>query len=189
MAAGLSAIGGLASFGAGIAQAGAEEAQGEFQDAVAQANARFSTLKAEDAIRRGDKVAGAYGEKVGQTIGAQRAALAAQGIDVDAGSAADIQDETRLIGAEEAETIKNNAFREAMGFKTEALSQSVQGKLALAQGKSRAAGSILGGGLSFLKGAADAFPGSKLKAKNPLARVRKTEDFASFNTRFKVGQA
>lgn len=81
-------------------------------------------------------------------IGEQRVALAQQGIDINTGSAGDIQSETDAISHQDAETIKNNAWREAWGFKTQAAEDRGRGKMALATGRATAFNTMLTGGLN-----------------------------------------
>lgn len=66
----------------------AAKAQGKYQAAVAERNAQISADQAHDAHLRGqDEVKRLY-RNTSQALGAQRASMAANGIDVDFGSAA-----------------------------------------------------------------------------------------------------
>jgi len=71
--------------------------------------------------------------KVGKILGSQRAAYAGQGVDVHSGSAADVRESNLREVAEDAMTIRNNAWRIAMGHKFEAIelrSAAVQDEIA-----------------------------------------------------------
>lgn len=114
---------------------------------LARFNARMEELRAEDARKRGEELAAISRGKTKKLRGSQRAALAASGVDVGTGSAADIQAETEDIGELEAITIKNNAMREAFGFETRATTERLKGELAFSAGTSRATETLLTGGL------------------------------------------
>lgn len=124
--------------------------RGEADKFVYDTNARVSEMQAQDALQRGDKAVTQVKRQVRQTVGAQRAALAAQGVDVNEGSAVDLQAETAGFGALDALTIKNNAYREAWGYKTQALQSSLRGELALSSSRVQANNTILTGGLNAL---------------------------------------
>lgn len=158
---GLNAIGSIAG---AYAQARAQGLQADWQKFqygqqrwAADQNRQFSELMAEDAIRRGDRAAIEHTKKVRQLVGSQRAALAAQGIDVNSGSAMDTQLDAATLGAYDVETIKNNAWREAWGLKVQAGQYSSQAamagissNLAGISGGFQQASTYLTGGLSAL---------------------------------------
>lgn len=108
-------------------------------------NASYADRQAQDAIDRGESDASAHDRKVKLLIGQQRAKLGAQGADLSAGSALDIQKDTAGLGAEDVLTIKNNAYREAWGYQSQAADYRKQADLYRSAGKTTARNSILGG--------------------------------------------
>jgi len=132
-------------------QAQTAKMQGDIQKSQYEANARMANLQAEDAIKRGDKEALAHKKKVRQLIGAQRAALAAQGIEVDSGSALDVQMDTAALGGEDILTIKNNAWREAWGYRVQAEDYRNKGTWAKMSGRNEARNTLLTGGMTIAK--------------------------------------
>lgn len=108
----------------------AAEQQGDFQAGVLGINAELADRAAEDAVARGRETANRSQANTRQLRGAQRATLAAQGIDVGDGSAADLGLETEQLGELDVLTIANNAQREAFGFKVEAVNYRNQATLA-----------------------------------------------------------
>ena len=120
----------------------------EFEASQFETNSRIAELQAKDAERRGREDANAYKVKIKQLIGKQRAAMAAQGIEIDADSALDIQLETAELGELDAMTIKNNAFREATGHRIQALDYSSQSGYTRIAGKTKARNTLLTGGMS-----------------------------------------
>lgn len=148
-----------ATLGQGIIGGIAGQQQGEYQQKQYEANARIAETQAEDATSRGDAAASAYDKKAKQIVGAQRAAYAGGGVDVNSGSAALIQDETQSIATRDMATIKNNAWREAWGYKVQASNMVAQGGMARAAGDLTFGTSLLTGGLqaagTFTKSYAD----------------------------------
>jgi len=104
---------GNAAARAGSAQRDVAESQAELADY----NAQVADLQATDAIERGGEQESNFRMGVRGMIGKQRAQLAAGNIDVSYGSAVDVQADTAYMGELDALTIRNNAAREAWGFK------------------------------------------------------------------------
>lgn len=119
--------------------------QGAFQEAMAEQNAAYKEAAAQDAEKRGAVDADRYRRQVGQLIGSQRTGFAANGIDVNSGTAAEIQDDTAAFGEFDALTIANNAAREAWGYRVGAQNDLMNGRMAQSNARSAATGSILGG--------------------------------------------
>lgn len=155
-----------------IKAGGAEKRAGEREEAAAQDqanlldwNAKVSELQAQDAIARGAEEESRFRMSVRQMLGAQRAGIAAGGVDVGFGSALDVQEDTAYLGELDALTIRTNAAREAWGFKIEAEDQRRQagivrkaGRYAAMAGRERrtqsylgAANTVLGAGTSLVK--------------------------------------
>ncbi len=111
-------------------QANALERQGEYERELYARNAALAEAQAQDAIARGHEAELRLRRRVRQMIGSQRAALAAQGVEVNADTAADIQRETGFLGELDALTIRNNARREAFGFRVQAADLAARGELA-----------------------------------------------------------
>lgn len=143
-------LGGLAAaqLGSSAMQADAQRRQGKFQSAMSRINERRATLEAEDALKRGETEAANYQKKINQTVGAQKSSYAAQGVVVSEGTARAVQEETRAIGAQDIETIRTNAFREAMGFKSQAQESALSGRMAKRAADFSANQTLLAGGLS-----------------------------------------
>lgn len=130
IAGGLKLIGGLFQAKGYFDQAQAERQKAAYNKVLFDFNRALADISAEDAIFRGKDQMAAYGKQGSQLIGAQRAALAAQGVDIDSGSAFEIQQDSRRKIREDLATIRMNAWREAMGYKAQALQLSLQGRAA-----------------------------------------------------------
>lgn len=110
------AVGTLGSVVSGVNQANSYRYQAKMQDR----NAALDRNAAQDALARGRVEEERQGRRTQQLVGQQRAAMAANGIEVDFGSAASLQDDTRMIGFEDAQTIRENAARESKGYEIRA---------------------------------------------------------------------
>lgn len=128
-------------------QASAEKAMGEYQNSMAQINARYAEEQAKYAIERGDKEASNFLKNASSLLGTQRVGFAASGVDVSYGSAQMIQQQTRELSQEDAETIRSNAFMEALGYKHQASEYLRAGELSQSTGRGNAIQTMLGGGL------------------------------------------
>jgi hypothetical protein len=132
-------------------QAGAISEQGKFQTQQMETNARMAKMQADQATKRGEKAAQAVRQKTKQLIGSQRAALAAQGIEVNADTAADIQADTSALGALDALTVKNNAWLEAWGYKVQANDYETQAKMVSNAAKYNSKMTLVTGGIGMAR--------------------------------------
>lgn len=142
VALGALAIGGMVLGGA--QKAHTIRQQGKVNEAIANRNAQVARIRSEEARRRGEEMANRRRTRGRQVRGAQRAALAAQGITVDVGTGLDIQEDTERLTEEDVTTIRNNAALEAWGYEVEAQDATFEGKLAKFNRRQAVAGSILG---------------------------------------------
>jgi len=124
---------------------------GKKQDEQAQFNAAIAEEQATDAIARGKEEEDRYRAQVRSRIGTTRAAFASQGVDVGSGSAVDVQADQAYLGELDALQIRNNAAREAWGYRVEATNYRDAGRNARSAAKSQIIGSILGTGTSLLE--------------------------------------
>lgn len=140
----------IANLAGAYSQSEAAKARGQFEQQQAEINARFADIKKREALRMGDKAAAEHGRRIKSLVGKQRTALAAQGVQVDSGTAAEIQEQTREIGRDEMETIRNNAWREAFGYEQAALADRTSGQFARIAGDFSARNTLITGGLNAL---------------------------------------
>lgn len=131
-------------------QAKAEELQGEYSKTMARINVKFADFQAKQIVRAGEGEAGKILGESAKIRGAQRAALAAQGINPDSGSAAEIQGDSMEAAARDAVTTQNNAWMEAFGLKQQARGAMNEATLGAAAGRSRAGTTRLTGGLQAI---------------------------------------
>lgn len=129
---------------------GAKSAQetGAAQASAARQNAAYSDIAASDSIKRGATDEDQQRLQTMGAIGTQRAGFAANGVDVNSGSAANIQDDTAQLGEFDALTIRNNAAKEAWGYRTQSQTFRESAKTAEKSAKNNMFGSLLGAGAS-----------------------------------------
>lgn len=132
--------------------------QGRLQRSVSRFNARMGRMQADDALERGRYVESQYRKDVSKVVGAQRSGYAGQNVDVDSGTAAHIQDETKQIGELDALMIRNNAAKEAMGYRMGAELEAGRGAAASRMANAQAA-------LTLATGGSDAY--SVYRKQNP----------------------
>lgn len=104
------------------------------QEQIAKNNAMIAGWQAEDALKRGDRQASVVRGKAQQLKGRQRATMAANGIDLGVGSALNILDDTDYFGEIDANTVKDNASREAWALRNQAQGFSYEAGTAKARG-------------------------------------------------------
>lgn len=154
---GISAFQTVSNFSQQQRQATASSAAGQYAKRVDEQNAKMADAQAQDALDRGELAAQRRGLETRQQIGSTRAAQAAQGVDVSSGSAADVQASEAGIGAMDEVMIRNNAAREAWGYKVEAINDRQAGQVAALTGDMEAAGYRAESYGTLLSGAANTY--------------------------------
>ncbi|EGP43107.1 hypothetical protein AXXA_27965 [Achromobacter insuavis AXX-A] len=113
----------LAAAGASAAgsanSAKAQQAGLNYQADVAANNAQVAEWQAQDAIRQGQDQEQQSRLQYASTKSSQRAALAANGVALDEGSAVDILTSTDYANEMDTSTIRANAARNAWGYRTQ----------------------------------------------------------------------
>lgn len=141
------AVGAGASIYQGYQQAEAAKAQATSAKASADVNAILTRSGEADAFARGEQDAAKIRRNAKRITGAQRAALAAQGLDPDAGSGLELQKDTAALAAADVLTVRNNAWREAFGYRAQEIDITARGRYAQISGNATARASLLTGGL------------------------------------------
>lgn len=144
---GASLLGGALTLAGANAEAEAIRHQAAFEQQQLAFNKKIAEINAKDAIDRGDQNIKDFKKQASKVQGSQQAALAAQGIDVDSGTAAGVKYETEKQIETDVARIKNNAWREAWGYKIEATNLQTQSAITGLSAKNRANNTILAGGI------------------------------------------
>ncbi len=98
----------------------------EFQAELAKINARLAESSAQSILLQGQQQIGALTLSAGQLKGRQRASLAANGVSLGEGNAAEIQASTDIMKTIDANTLEANAVRSAWGARSEATNYQIE---------------------------------------------------------------
>ena len=135
-----------AGVGAGVLGAAGAYQQGQVAKQVGRNNQIMAEYAAQDALRRGDAEAAAVQRRASQVQGAQRAALAAKGVDLTAGTAGELQDQADFFSQVDQNTARFNASRDAWSARVQGANARAQGDASARQGTLSAFSTLLGTG-------------------------------------------
>lgn len=132
-----SQIGGgiMSAFGA-YGDAKSQRSALNYQANMAEINARMADTSAEVELIRGNAEVGRLTLQHGQHRGQQRAALAANGVDLGEGSAAEVQASSELLNEMDMDTLRSNVVRAAWGHRAEATNYRTQAMMSRGAAKS-----------------------------------------------------
>lgn len=128
--------------GAGISAYGMVQ-QGKTAQQIANNNAKMAEYAAQDAQKRGEEDAMAAQRKAAALKSSQRVALAANGLDLSYGTAADLQDQTDFFGQADAATARTNASREAWRLRAGGQQDAAAGAAARSNANMQATGTLI----------------------------------------------
>lgn len=145
----------VSAYGA-IQSGNAAKNQAEYQAAVDRDNQQRAEWQAKDALDRGAEAERQQRLKVQSALGSQRAAMAANGVDLSSGSPLDILGDTAMYGEMDALTIRSNAEREAYGYRVQSQNFATNAQLSQMRGSSAQTAGAIGAGSTLLTGAGQA---------------------------------
>lgn len=125
LAAGNAAMSAFGALEQGQAQANSDKYNGQ----IAMANSQIATRNAVQASEAGEIQAANAEARTRAGAGAIKTNQAASGIDVNKGSAVDIQQSESQLGKLDALTIRSNAAKQAYGYETQSFSDAAQSNL------------------------------------------------------------
>lgn len=131
----------------------AQKSNLKFQADMAQINARMAEQSAQSALNQGQRQVGAISMRAGKIKSGQRVALAANGVDLGTGNAAEVQASTDIMKELDMQTAEANAVRAAWGYRTQGVSYQNEALMKNASASqvspfASAATSLLGGATS-----------------------------------------
>ncbi len=132
-------------------QAEAIRSQARLTKEIAEFNAQFAELDAFRTEQYGEAEVARYQSEIDKTVGEQRVAYAASGVDVTSGTAAAIQAETKLTGFLNQLDIRSQAQAKALGYKREALGIRLRAITGESQASLNANATEVAGGISALQ--------------------------------------
>lgn len=172
-------VAGTAISAVGAVQAGqASKSAAAYQAQVARNNATIAEQNADYALRAGAQKEQTEGMKAAAVGGRVRAAIAANGVDVNTGSASDVQEGVRDSGTLDQQTVDQDAALKAYGYRSQATSFDAQAGLSELEGENaESAGNTRGLG-TLLSGLGAAAGTYKPGAPTPPAKAWSNPDFA-----------
>jgi len=144
-------VGGVSSYQQGKAQ----QAQYNYQAQVAQRNAKIAQANADQKRQEGIEEARQQRIKTLQAVGSQRAAMAANGIDVSSGTALDVIEDTAATGELDALTTRYNYETQALAYEQQADNYNNQSSLDLLAGQNAYKSGMINAVNTGLKGLSD----------------------------------
>lgn len=130
---------------AGVAlAANSQRKQGAQDEATARENQRLANIQADDALNRGSIEEQLSRRNFRALMGRQRNEIGARNVELR-GSALRLLEDTAQIGEEDAVTIRNNAAREAWGYRNQASGYARLGANQKSNANADAASSLLTG--------------------------------------------
>lgn len=141
---------GVITAGAQVYSGMASNQNAKYQARVAEVNADHELAKRSDANRKTEIEQMRHWRQASQRMGLQRAQLAASGVDVNFGSAADLQSDTAMLAYEDSQIINDNYINEVRGYEINATNYKMQAKAKRMEGKGALIGGILSGAGTLL---------------------------------------
>lgn len=99
------------------------------QASIARQNAMIAGQQARIALANGQTAEGNVRLRTAQVFGAQRAAMAANGVDLGEGSPSDVLTTTAFMGERDALTVRDNAAQQAWGYRVQGVNASNNARL------------------------------------------------------------
>lgn len=140
-----------------IQQGRAANASAKYNAQVADMNAKISERQARDAVERGTMEEQQQRMKTSQIIGKQKAAMAANGVDLKFGSPLDALVDTATMGELDALTIRANTYREERDIRQQGLNSQSQAGLLRAEGRAAQSGGFMNAFATVLGGGSKAY--------------------------------
>ncbi len=144
--------GGVSAFGA-YSKGQSEGMSADYASAVARNNAITAENNAKYALAAGDVQSENQQMKTKAVLGTQKAAQAANGIDVNSGTAVDVRRSTAELGHLDALTILNNASNKAAGYRAQGANFTAEAELQSMKGDTSRMAGYIGAGSSLISGA------------------------------------
>ena len=145
--------------GAGVAvsaygayqQGQSQKAMAGYNAQVAANNATMAEYAAQDASRRGEEEVAAIRRNADMLKGSQRASMAARGLDLAEGTAAELQDQSDFFALTDINTARNNARREAWSIRNQGANYTSEANMQRAT--ARSINPLMSAGATLLTGA------------------------------------
>lgn len=164
LAVGAAAVQGVSAYEQGQAASKASA----YNAKIAANNAQIATQNAQYAGAEGEANTAAAELKNRAQVGAIKTAQAANGVDVNSGSAVNVRSSQAELGELNALNIRANAARQAYGYETQSMSATAQQQLDTSASQNENTESYLAGAGSFLGSASSAANFAKYSSQNNI---------------------
>lgn len=162
-----SAVGGIITGMAALAQA-------DYAQQVAEMNAKVAEQNAQDAVLRSQQEQIQVDDQARELLGRQVAAQSASGLSVGGRTQMLTRKSARKLAAQDRLNIREAGRREAFNYRVDKANFQAQGEMAKMEGRFNALGSFLGAGGSLLGAAQSTNFGSRFGPDPWLGLRRKT---------------
>lgn len=143
-------LGGLVGAFSAFMGGEAQQQMYNYQAGVAKLNAQIAQQNATYAIKVGELQAMQTGLQGAQRLGQIKASEAASGLDVNTGSARDVQTSQRKVLGQDVAAIRSNAAKTAYNYEVEGVQYSSQAELDTLAGKNARTAGMIGAASSIL---------------------------------------
>ena len=156
--------------------------QGKFQEGVENYNAVLNENEATRIRNIGLEEENKQRRETAELVSRQRAVLASRGVNLDSGSALQLQTDAKTLGEIDALRIRDNFTVQAEAKEQAAMLHRLQGKAAKAAGRNAFAMSLVKAGTSFLGSAPGQAMATKVSSKwqswgNPLRSTKAADSY------------
>ncbi len=145
---GTQALGGIMGATGAYQQSSAQKATLAVNAAISRQNAQIAQQQSDIALQNGQTAEQNARLRTAQTFGGQRAALAANGVDLGEGNANEVLTTTAFMGERDALTIRDNAARQAWAYQVQGA--NAMANAGLKQAASDSVNPLLAGATSLL---------------------------------------
>lgn len=140
-----------------ISGGNSQKALAEYEAQVAHNNAEIASKNEAKAYKAGAMEAQQQRTKMATLLGSQRAGYGASGVDVNTGSAREVQRSSQSLGYQDLLTIRENTRARANAFRQQGTDYLNRANMALMGGSNAQMAGMMGAGTSFLDGASSMY--------------------------------
>lgn len=156
-----------------------------YNQRIANANADLLMAQEGRINQKAEQEAGKIRANARRVVGAQQATAAASNIAIDTGNIAALGEEAQLTALEDVRTLRNNAFLEAYGIRTQALNYRAEGEAAVQAADTAAKFGLITAGLQgFAAGGGFSKMGGSSKAPTTAPNASPTADSSTAGSYF-----
>lgn len=143
-------IGGITSAVSGFVQGEAQKQMYDYQAGIARLNAQIAQQNSDYTLNVGEAQAQRAGLAGGQRMGEIRAAQGASGLDVNSGSAKQVQTSQKQLTQTDVASIRSTAAKTAYNYRVQATGLTAQANLDTVAGQNARTAGMLNAGSSLI---------------------------------------